>query len=122
MDKYYSYAPTADRFQLGRRKVEAPVWALLLPTLFLGVLAGAPTVLLDEQQRRGVRAELAVLGCLALGALPLPVLITTAGGQEPQAIALAYLLGLAGLFEVGAGLLAPLTAAVLPARDGPRLG
>ena len=33
-----------------------------------------------------------------------------------------YLLGLAGLLEVGVRLLAPLTAAVLPARDGPRLG
>lgn len=99
MDKYYSYAPTADRFQLGRRQVEAPVWALLLPTLLLGVLAGAPTALLGEERRRGIRALLGVLACLALGALALPVLITTAGGQEPQALALAYLLGLAGLAE-----------------------
>jgi hypothetical protein len=39
------------------------------------------------------RPALRVMGCVALAALPLPVLLTTAGGAEPQAFAIVYLLG-----------------------------
>ncbi|HET7290857.1 MAG TPA: hypothetical protein VFM88_00400 [Vicinamibacteria bacterium] len=98
MDKYWMYAPTADRIGFGRNIPEVPVPVLVLPTLTLVLLSLAPWV--GPACRRQAARRLAVLACPALACLPLPVLITTAGGQEPQAIAIVYLLGTALLFEL----------------------
>ncbi|HET7291192.1 MAG TPA: hypothetical protein VFM88_02095 [Vicinamibacteria bacterium] len=90
MDKYYTYVATADFFGLGAAQVELPIAVLLIPLPALAALA----VL-----RRRCRPALLVVGSVAVGALPLPVLITTAGGQEPQALVLAYLLSAAFLAD-----------------------
>jgi hypothetical protein len=99
MDKYWSYTPTADRFAVGRARVEVPVALLLLPPMALVFAAWR-----SPDARRWLLAA----GCLAVAVLPLPILITTAGGQEPQAIILAYLLAAAALLD----LLAPLAPSV----------
>jgi hypothetical protein len=81
MDKYYGYSTTVDHAGLGPWRVELPISVLLLPgAILLGL------------RRRG---PLGVMGAVALATLALPVLMSTAAGQETQAFALAYLLGLA---------------------------
>ncbi len=90
MDKYYAYTTTVDFLGFGKRKVELPVGLILLPTVVL--LAWAAV----DRRRRG--HAVATL-CLMAATLPLPVGITTAGGVEPQAFALAYGLGFALLLD-----------------------
>lgn len=84
MDKYYDYTTTADFVGFGDRQVELPVALLVLPTL--GLLAWAAA-------DRRLRSRAAPVLVLMAAALPLPVLVTTAGGAEPQAFAVAYGLG-----------------------------
>jgi hypothetical protein len=62
---------------------------LIAPTIALALMA------VRGRWRAPARAALVVLACAAAGALVLPVLITTAGGQEAQAFAVVYLLGAA---------------------------
>jgi hypothetical protein len=90
-DKYWGYATTVDCFGWAGAVVEAPMAALLLPTLALAVWA--------SWRHRSARAPLAVVGMLLLATLALPVLISTAGGLETQCLALAYFAGLAFLVE-----------------------
>ena len=92
MDKYYAYTTTVDFLGFGKHKVELPVALILLPTV--GLLAWAA---LD----RRLRPVATVTLLLMAAALPLPVLISTAGGTEPQAFALAYGLGFALLLDAG---------------------
>lgn len=86
MDKYYAYTTTADFVGFGGRKLELPVALVILPTVALLAWAAVD---------RRLRGSAAAVLLLMLAALPLPVLITTAGGMEPQAFALAYGLGFA---------------------------
>jgi hypothetical protein len=95
MDKYYAYTTTADFLGFGPdHKVELPVWLILLPSALL--LAWGAV----DRAHRGRAAATAVL---MLAALPLPVLITTAGGMEPQAFVLACMMGAALLADAAAG-------------------
>ncbi len=101
MDKYYSYTATLDHFGLGAARVELPVALLLLPLpLLLARAAAPPGPAWSRPGRARARDALKMLACAGLAALLLPVLITTAGGQETQAFGLVYLLGAALLVEV----------------------
>ncbi len=90
MDKYYTYAATIDFFGIGAAQVELPLAVLLLPP---------PLLALRALREPRARAALLVVASVAVAALTLPVMITTAGGQETQAFALAYLLSAAFLVE-----------------------
>jgi hypothetical protein len=90
MDKYYGYTTTVDFLGLGKHKLELPVAVMIFPTVVL--LAWAAY---DRRRRPAATVTL----CLMAAALPLPVGITTAGGMEPQAFALAYGLGFALLLD-----------------------
>jgi len=70
------------------------VSVLLAPAMVLGVLA------FRGQKKRAAREALIVLACPALAILILPVIITTAGGQEGQAMALVYILAAGFLADV----------------------
>jgi len=87
MDKYYTYTETVDFLGWGSHIIELPIAVLTLPTLALLAL------------RRG--AEGLVL-LAAASAVLVPVLISTASGQETQAFALVYFLGLAFAIELAA--------------------
>lgn len=92
--KYWTYTTTADFVGIGDYNVELPVSLLVAPALVLGLLA-------YRGQRTGAAREaLIVLACPAVAILILPVIITTAGGQEGQAMALVYLLAAGFLADV----------------------
>jgi hypothetical protein len=91
MDKYYAYTTTADFIGFGRWRLELPVALILLPTA--GLLGWAAY---DRRLRPYAKVTLLLMAA----ALPLPVLISTAGATEPQAFALAYGLGFALLVDV----------------------
>ena len=90
MDKYYAYTTTVDHLGFGKRKVELPVALMLLPGISLLAWAAYD---------RRLRPQAALTLLMMAAALPLPVLISTAGGLEPQAFALAYGLGFALLAD-----------------------
>lgn len=100
IDKYYGYTTTVDHVGFGSWRVEVPVSLLLLPTALFVALPWLPARF-RSAARYGWRAggHLGLIGCVGFAALPLPVLITTAGAQETQAFALVYLLGLCFLAE-----------------------
>jgi hypothetical protein len=90
-DSYYEMTARADMFRVGGRVYEAPVLPLLVPSLLLGIGS-----LVGPARLRGqARLSLAALAFLALGALPTPVLITTASAFEAQCFVLVHLLGFA---------------------------
>jgi len=102
MDKYYRYTTTVDHVGVASLRLELPLPVLWLPT---GLLASA--WLLARRRGDAVRAtrhgrQLRILCCVALAALPVPVLISTAAAQETQAFALVYVLGGAFLLEEAA--------------------
>jgi hypothetical protein len=84
MDKYYTYTPTVDFVGWGQHEIELPIVLVILPTVVLLAL------------RRGREAR--VLAA-ASAAIFVPVLISTASGQETQAFALVYSLGCGFAFE-----------------------
>jgi hypothetical protein len=92
LNKYWGYTTTADWLGLGRLRVELPMSLLFAPVAWLLALA-----LWQRRRARPVSGDaLFFVGVLGLGALVLPVAVTTASGSEPQAIVLALYLG-AGL-------------------------
>jgi hypothetical protein len=100
IDKYYGYTTTVDHVGFGSWQVELPISLLVLPTVLLVALPWVPTRMRPGALAvRRRPARLGVIGCVGLAAMPLPVLITTAGAQETQAFALVYLLGLSFLAE-----------------------
>ncbi len=90
MHKYWRYTWTVDFLGFGRRAWEVPISLLAAPTVALLVMTAMG-------RRRSPRAPsprvLLVPASFALATLPLPVLISTASGQEPQAFALTYFVG-----------------------------
>ena len=91
MDKYYAYTTTVDFLGFGKHKLELPIAVMIFPTVVLMGWAA---------YNRRLRPFATVTLCLMAAALPLPVLISTAGALEPQAFALAYGLGFALLVDV----------------------
>lgn len=94
IDKYWTYTTTIDHVGVGPWRLELPILLLVAPSLALAWRARG-----SSRARRG----LAILGCLALGTLALPVAITTAGGSEAQSFGVVYLLGAALLTEATRG-------------------
>jgi hypothetical protein len=67
---------------------------MLVPSLLLAAAAFAATRLgFLESRRARLRGALCVLVGTSLAVLTLPVLLTTAGALEPQAMGLVYFLG-----------------------------
>jgi hypothetical protein len=94
MDKYWTYTTTIDHVGVGKARVEVPIPLLAVSAIALLALAWS------RQRRIPAREALWILGAAALGTLALPVLITTAGGQEAQAFGVVYLLAAALLPDV----------------------
>lgn len=80
MDKYYTYTETVDFLGWGAHVIEVPIALVTFPTLALLAL---------RRWREGL-----VLAAAA-AAVFVPVLISTASGQETQAFVLVYFLGFA---------------------------
>jgi hypothetical protein len=102
MDHYYHYTPEADMLFWRGGSFEVPISAVLLPTLVL-VLLGIASPWVPPMVQERVRVGLSAVGILAIGALALPVLVTTAGAQETEAFVLVHFLALAVLVDVAAG-------------------
>lgn len=92
--KYWTYTTTADFVGIGDHSVELPVSLLVGPALLLGFLAWR------GPRTTAAREALIVLACPAAATLILPVIITTAGGQEGQALALVYIFATGFLVDV----------------------
>jgi hypothetical protein len=83
---YYGMASTADVLGVGPLRVRIPFLLFALPTLVLLVSGVGPS-------REGSRRACGVLGLLALGALGMPVFVSTASALETEAFCLVLLLG-----------------------------
>jgi len=95
---HYKYTTPVGWFALGPWQVELPAGCLWSPIVALGaawVAARRPRAAADVRNRLDGYAT--VILCVSVGALGLPVLLTTAGGIETQAFALACFLALAFL-------------------------
>jgi hypothetical protein len=92
IDSYYGLVPTIDLLGLGSSRVEIPA------AFFPGFLVVAALV---AWRRPAARSDLAVPAALLLAALPVPLLISTAGALETQAAALPALLCAALAAEAG---------------------
>ena len=100
IDTYYAMAAPADRLGFGPWRVELPLLVLWAPTLLLVLLfaRGRAFPRLRPWATR-LAPALFVMLCVAVAALGLPVLFTTAGGLETQAFVVVYFLGLAFLLD-----------------------
>jgi hypothetical protein len=92
-DNYYAMTLRADQVRLGRLVVELPLPILWLFPLGLVAVAARG----DAEARRG----LLVVACLALAALPAPVLITTASAFEVQSAVVVHLAAAGFLAQAG---------------------
>jgi hypothetical protein len=94
MDKYWTYTSTVDFLGPPSARLEIPIPLVLLPTAALVALAvwrrTAPLV---------PASSLWILACIAAATLPLPLLVSTASGHEPQSMAATYAAGAALLAE-----------------------
>jgi hypothetical protein len=100
IDSYYTLTKQADWFAIGRSSAEAPVAVLLAPILILIAAAGVRA----REGRLAIvatraRRALLLLACLALGVLPVPVMITTATALETECFVLVHFLALGLLVE-----------------------
>jgi hypothetical protein len=100
IDTYYAMATTADRIGLGPWRFELPLVLLWEPTvlLILLFLLGRGIARLHPWATR-LGPALFVMLCVAVAALSLPVLFTTAAGLETQAFVMVYFLGAAFLLD-----------------------
>lgn len=97
---HYKYTTTADWVGLGARQWELPPLVLVLPGVLVGVLGlGALGPGSAGSGARDARGRALVVACLLAATLPLPVLISTSAGIEPQAVVLAYFLSAGFLIQ-----------------------
>jgi hypothetical protein len=95
---HYKYTTPVDWFGIGEARLEVPVPLLWLPAwLLLAVFLGSRGARSGPRRRRA--EHLLMLMPVGLGALGLPVLVTTAGGVETQAFAVVYFLAAGLLLE-----------------------
>ena len=100
IDTYYAMATPADRIGLGPWRFELPLVLLWAPTLLLILLFGlARGIARLRPWATRLGPALFVMLCMAVAALSLPVLFTTAGGLETQAFVTVYFLGVAFLLD-----------------------
>lgn len=100
MDKYYRLTTTVDWLGAGAWQTEMPVPLLLGPTGILVLWGvGARWVPRLQPARRHLARSLAALSCPAVGALGVPVLVSTASALETQAFAVIYFMGLGLLLD-----------------------
>jgi hypothetical protein len=100
IDHYYGMATTADWIGLGPWRFELPLAVLEGPALLLVLLVvlGRGIARLRPWSARLAPAAFVLL-CVAVAALGLPVLFTTAAGIETQAFVVVYFLGVALLLD-----------------------
>jgi hypothetical protein len=100
IDTYYAMATPADRIGLGPWRFELPLVVLWEPTLLLILLfAGGRGIDRLRPWATRLGPVLLVMLCVAVAALSLPVLFTTAAGLETQAFVMVYFLGVAFLID-----------------------
>jgi len=93
-------ATPADRIGLGPWRVELPLVLLWAPTLVLFILFGLGRGIARRRPwATRLGPVLLVMLCVAVAALSLPVLFTTAAGLETQAFVMVYFLGVAFLLD-----------------------
>ena len=93
IDKYFTYTTTVDHFGIATAAPEVPAQLFMAPTILL--LAAT----MFKRWRASVLPFVKGLACFAAVLLPLPVLVTTAGGQETQAFALVHMLAAGFLMQ-----------------------
>jgi hypothetical protein len=100
IDTYYAMTTPADWIGFGPWRCELPLSLLWGPTLLLILLfvLGRSVARLRPLATR-LAPALLVLLCVAIAALGLPVLFTTAAGLETQAFVVVYFLGVAFLLD-----------------------
>jgi hypothetical protein len=100
IDSYYGMLSPADVLRMGPRKLELPMVLWLVPASVLIALALAPARGRWLPLRTEARPALAVLACVAVAALPTPVLVTVATAFETEAFMLVHHLALGLLVAV----------------------
>jgi hypothetical protein len=96
---HYKYTLPADFFIWGSRRVELPLPLLWLPAILSGLLLAFARWRGDSEPKRQLGGFVALGACAGLGAITLPVLVTTAGGIETQGFVVVYFLGFAALAQ-----------------------
>jgi len=100
MDAYYGLTRHADTFVVAGNGLEAPTWALWGPLALIAVLAaGGRRIGLSLAAESRWRDDVLVLVPVAVGALGVPVLISTAGAFETQAFLIVHLAAAALLVD-----------------------
>jgi len=99
---HYKFTTPVDWLGIGNRKVELPISCFWLPSLALGLLWLRSRRSLSSAAGLRISRFASVMLCVALAALPLPVLVTTAAGMETEAFAFVHFLGLSFLIHEGA--------------------
>jgi len=102
---HYKYTTPVNWVGVGRWRVELPAWSLWSPLVALALAwlaARLPAVGADVRDR--IEGYGTVILCASIGALALPVLLTTAAGIETQAFAFVCFLALAFLVQEFVGL------------------
>ena len=97
---HYKYTTPVDWFGFGRRKVEVPTPMLWGGTLMLLLSWAVAARRSSAESKQRLEQLLLPVLTLAAATLALPVFLTTAGGIETQAFALAHFLGLALLVQL----------------------
>jgi hypothetical protein len=94
IDQYYRAVPTVEVVALGQHRWELPVALLVGPSWLLCAAAfAARRQELLAARRTRLRGGLGLLLCVSAAVLTLPILLSTAGALEPQAMGLVYFLG-----------------------------
>jgi hypothetical protein len=102
MDAYYGLTRHADTFAAGGSAAEVPTWMLWAPLALLAALAvGGQRMGQSAASAAEWRRDTLALLPLAVGALAVPVLISTAGAFETQAFLIVHLAAAALLFDGG---------------------
>lgn len=96
IDKYYGYTTTVDHLGWGENPWELPITLCFVP---VGAFLLLPFVARRWLARGAWKSEIWLVALWSASLLLLPVAITTAGGQETEAFALAYFLATAFLLE-----------------------
>jgi hypothetical protein len=95
MHKYFRYTTTVEFLGVGAHVWELPIPLLMVPAALVIARAWRARRTEAAAERRG---EVVLLAAIAAATLPLPVLISTASGQETQAFALTFVLAPVLLF------------------------